>query len=156
LPHPTGPPPNPSGCTVVHRTPCGSKQAVFGTKEEQCQGIFWGGGNLFFRRPHGAIGGDARQRGIVGDAVADTIIAKALRPPNPTSRIQAIGQRIAQRVGIGRRHAISDPRQIRAVGIGIGQGRHVGGSILQAEGTQAIVEIIACCGYESIAVGEAG
>lgn len=47
-------------------------------------------------------------------------------------------------------------RQVHAVRVGIGERRHVGCSIFQGEGTQAVIEIIACGGYENIAMGQAG
>jgi hypothetical protein len=70
----------------------------------------------------GAVGGGAEERGIVGDAVAHPVIAKALRPPWPCGRIQAVGEGIAQCVAVRRRHVVRDPRQIHAIGIGIGEG----------------------------------
>jgi hypothetical protein len=67
--------------------------------------------------------------------------------------VEPVGQRIAQRIRVRRRHVVRDPRQVHAVGVGVGEGSHVGGPVLQGEGGQAIVEIIACCGYKSTGRG---
>ena len=40
LPEPKGPLPDPSGCTVVHRTPCGAKQMQKNTTGTNYQGLF--------------------------------------------------------------------------------------------------------------------
>ena len=55
------------------------------------------------------------------------VIVDAAIAPRPVGHGQSVGGRIAQRVGIGRRHLIGDARQVDAIGIGIGQRRHRGG-----------------------------
>jgi hypothetical protein len=68
-----------------------------------------------------ALGGGSAHCVDVVSAVADQVVILRRITSGAIGVLQAVGRSIPQRVAIGRRQVVINPRQVHAVAIGIGQ-----------------------------------